>query len=92
MASLQGGAGGHGLDLVELDLGHSTYPLPAPVVLGQMGVWLNWLCSWATWWNIQIKVNPTQVHDHKPHPVVMYSGQRLGHFQTFAMSRMEFFF
>ena len=21
------------------------------------------------WWNIKIKVNPTQVHDHQPHPV-----------------------
>ena len=64
--SLQGGAGGRGLGLVDLGLGHSTTCLVVP---GQMGVWLNRLCSWATWWNIQIKANPTQVHNHQPNPV-----------------------
>ena len=49
MRRLQGEAGGRGLIFVDLDLGHST---TCPVVLGQMGVWLNWLCSWATLWNI----------------------------------------
>ena len=53
---IQGGSGGLGLGLVDLDLGHST---TCPVVLGQMRVWLNGLCSWATWWNIQINFNPT---------------------------------
>ena len=49
MLLIQGGAGVCGLGLVDLDLGHST---TCPVVLGQMGVWLNRLCHWATWWNI----------------------------------------
>ena len=39
---LQGGAGGCGLGLVGLHSGHST---TCPVMLGQMGVWLNWLCT-----------------------------------------------
>ena len=40
--SVQGGAGGCGLGLVDLDLGHST---TCPVVLRQVGVWLNQLGS-----------------------------------------------
>ena len=63
--SVQCMPGGRGLVLVDFDLGHSTTCL---VVLGQMGVKLNWLCRWATWWNIQINVNSTQVHDHQAHP------------------------
>ena len=62
--SLQGGAGGRGMGLVDLGSGHFT---TCPVVHGHMGVWL---CSWATWWIIQIKVNPTQVPDDQPHPVL----------------------
>ena len=46
---IQGEAGGRGLGLVDLDFGHST---TCPVVLGQMEVWLNPLCSWVTYWNI----------------------------------------
>ena len=57
LKSLQGGAASRGLGLVDLDLGHSTSFLD---VLGQMGVWLNWLCSWATWLHLQIKfISPT---------------------------------
>ena len=64
---VQGGTGGRGLGLVDFDLGHSA---TCPVVLGQMGLWLNRLCSCATWWIIYIKVNLTQVHDTQPHPVL----------------------
>ena len=39
-------------------------------MLGQLGVWQNWLGSQARWWNIRIKVNPTQVRDHQCHPVL----------------------
>ena len=63
---LQDGSCGRGLGLVGLDSGHSTTCL---VVVRHIEDWLNWLCRWATWWNIQIKVNPTQVHDHELHPV-----------------------
>ena len=28
-----------------------------------MGIGQKWLCSWARWWNTQIKVNPTQVSE-----------------------------
>ena len=37
------------LGWVDIDLRHSTICL---VLLGQMGIWLNWLGSWAKWWNI----------------------------------------
>ena len=30
-----------------------------PVLLGLMGIGQKWLCSWARWWNTQIKGNPT---------------------------------
>ena len=53
------------LGWVDIDLSHSTVSL---VLLGQMGIWLNWLGSWTKWWNI--KVNPTHVTDHQPHPVL----------------------
>ena len=35
--------------VVDIDLGHSTLCLG---LLGQMGLWLNWLCNWAKWCNI----------------------------------------
>ena len=41
------------LGWVDLDFGSSTVWL--------MGIWQKWLCSWAKWWNTQIKINPTQV-------------------------------
>ena len=40
------------LGWVDLYLGCSTV---CPIRLGLMGIWQNWLCSWARWWNIQIK-------------------------------------
>ena len=41
-----------------------------PILLGQMGVWQNWLDSLERWWNIRTKVNITQVPDHQSHPVL----------------------
>ena len=41
---------------VDIDLSHSTVCL---VLLGQKGVWLNWMDRWAKWWSVKIKVNPT---------------------------------
>ena len=49
---------------VDFEFGHSGQAL-----LWQMGIWQNGLCCWARWWNIQIKVNPTQVTDHPTHRV-----------------------
>ena len=51
------------LGWVDIDLRHSTICL---VLLGQMGIWLNWLGSWAKGWNIQIKVNPTMCQTTSP--------------------------
>ena len=38
------------LGWVDFDFSHSTV---CPILLGQMGIWQNWLYSWAKWWNIQ---------------------------------------
>ena len=38
-----------------------------PILPGLVGVW-EWLDRWARWWNTQIKVNQTQVHEQKGHP------------------------
>ena len=35
------------------------------------------LDNWARWWNIQIKVNPTQVHEQLGHPVINLSKRGL---------------
>ena len=44
------------------DFSYSTvYPV------GLMGIWQKWLCSWARWWNAQIKVNPTRVSKQMNH-------------------------
>ena len=32
-----------------------------PILPGLFGIWQMWQCSWARWWNTQIKVNPTQL-------------------------------
>ena len=55
------------LGWVDIDLGHTIVCLVLPQ---QMGTWLNRLGSWAKWWNISIKVNPTHVTDHQPHPTL----------------------
>ena len=41
-----------------------------PILHGLMGIWQKGLSSWARRWMIQIKVNPTKVHDQINHPVV----------------------
>ena len=50
-----------------VDFGHST---TCPVMFGQIGIWQSRLSSWAKWWNFEIKVNSTQVHNHRAHPYV----------------------
>ena len=37
-----------------------------------MGIWQKWLGSWARWWNTQIKVNPTKVHEQMGHTVTTH--------------------
>ena len=51
---------------VDLDFGCCTV---CPILLGEMEIWQNRLGTQATWWNIQLKVNPTHVPDHFCHPV-----------------------
>ena len=46
------------VDLLDFDFGSSDI---CPIMLRLMGIWQNWLGSWATPWNILIKVNPTRV-------------------------------
>ena len=40
-----------------------------PTLLGLMGIWQKQLGSWATWWNTEIKTNPTQGHKLMGRPV-----------------------
>ena len=39
------------------------------ILPGLMGIRQKWRGSWARWWNTQIKVSPTQVHEQMGHPV-----------------------
>ena len=43
-----------------------------PILPGLMGIWQKRLGSRARWWNTQIKVNPTQVHEQMGHPVLAH--------------------
>ena len=52
------------LGWVDIDACHFT----ACLVLG-MGIWMNWLGCWEKYGEISIKVNPTHVTVHQPHPV-----------------------
>ena len=52
-----------GLDWVDMNFECSTVGLIN--LPGLMGIWQKWL----RWWDIQIKVNPTQVHNQMGHPV-----------------------
>ena len=45
------------LGWVNYDFGHSTVCL---VLLGQMGIWHNWLYSWARCWTIHHLSQPNQ--------------------------------
>ena len=38
-----------------------------------MGIWQKLLTSWQRWCSIQIKVNPTHIHEQMGHPVVTLS-------------------
>ena len=64
--NMQGVPSALGLGWVDL---YSWWSIVCPNLHGQMGILQDQPGSWARWWNIQIKVNPTQVHDHQPHPV-----------------------
>ena len=57
------------LGWADFGLGYST---TCQIMPGLWGIWQKWLGSWATWWSIQINVNPTQVHDQMRHPVLEY--------------------
>ena len=35
-----------------------------PTLLGLIGIWQKRLGIWTRWWNTQIKVNPSQVHEN----------------------------
>ena len=50
----QGGSGGLVHCWVDIDLSHFTVCLVLLGQLGQMGIWLNWLGSWANWWKNKI--------------------------------------
>ena len=65
---LQGVPSARGLGWVDLDFEYSTV---CPILPGLMGIWQKWQGSWARWWNTQIKVNPTQVHEQMGIPVEM---------------------
>ena len=39
------------------------YSIICPIIYEQMKIWQNWLGSQATWWIIQIHVNPTTVSE-----------------------------
>ena len=54
------------LRFVDLDFECSTV---CPILPGLMGIWQKRLGSWARWWNIEIKVNPTTVYEDMCHPV-----------------------
>ena len=51
---------------VDLDVGCSTV---CPILSGLMRSWQKQLGSQATWWNIKIQVNTTQVSEPMKHPV-----------------------
>ena len=40
-----------------------------PILQGLMGIWQKRLGRWPRWFNIQIKVKPTQDHEWVGHPV-----------------------
>ena len=66
----------------DLDLECSTVWL---TLLGQMGIWQKRLCSWARWWNTEIKVNPTKVSAHFGHPVEIPVTEVLDMVKEFSM-------
>ena len=68
------------LGWVELDFECSNIWL---ILLGPTGIWQNRLSSWARWWKIQFKFNPTQVHGQIGHPVeISFSDRSLSRIST----------
>ena len=61
----------HLVDLgwVDFDFAYSTVYL---ILLVQTRDWQNWLSSWASGWNIQMKANPTQVRKLMVQPVEVH--------------------
>ena len=56
--------------LVDLGwVGYFECSTVCPILLGLVEIWQKRLGSWTRWWNIQIKVNPNQVHEQIRHPV-----------------------
>ena len=66
-SNIQGDPIGRRLGCVDLYFECSTV---CPILPRLWRIWQKWLCRWARWWNIQIKVNPTQVYDQLGHPVL----------------------
>ena len=56
VVAIQDGAGGLIHGCVDLARSHST---DCQALLGQLGIGLNWLVSWANLGNIKINFNPT---------------------------------
>ena len=48
-----------------------------------MAIWQKRLGNWASWWNMQIKVNPTQVYEQLRHPVVVVFPKSMSLFMRF---------
>ena len=42
------------------------------IMIGLTGIWQKGLSSWARRWDIQVKINPTELHDQmdQDHPVL----------------------
>ena len=55
------------LGWVDFDLGCST---ACQILPGLWGIRQKWPAEWATLWNIQVQVNPNQMHDQIRHPVL----------------------
>ena len=73
---LQGVPCARRLGFVDLDFKCSTV---CPTLLGLMEIWQMQLCSWARWWNTEIKFNPTQVYQNmgrQSHPVEASFGKQ----------------
>ena len=69
ISKLQGIPCARGMGCVDLNFECSTV---CPNLPGLLGIWQKRLCSWARWWNTQIKVNPTQFYQHMGRPVEMF--------------------
>ena len=64
---IQGVSSARGLGWVDFIFACSTV---CPILPGTVGILQKRMGSWARWWNMQIKVNPTPVHVQMGHPVL----------------------